>query len=136
MDIYISHVMMIAWISLDNAHDHEQQIWVPKLVLIPGTTRMINPGLGSCRMLRGRCPDCQARLLPAHRKPNLYCCRTYDEVIEWGLKADPDGWLDIDEVRGGETRMITMRPCGRCRRRKVSDGTVMYMCVITIAWGL
>ena len=60
----------------------------------------------------------------------------YDEVIEWGLKADPDGWLDIDEVRGGETRMITMRPCGRCRRRKVSDGTVMYMCVITIAWGL
>ena len=77
--------MMIAWISLDNAHDHEQQIWVPKLVLIPGTTRMINPGLGSCRMLRGRCPDCQARLLrltlrevasePAHRKPNPYCCR-------------------------------------------------------------
>ena len=69
MDIYIPHVMMIAWISLDNAHDHEQQIWVPKLVLIPGTTRMINPGLGSCRMLRGRCPDCQARLL--HRLLHL-----------------------------------------------------------------
>ena len=74
--------------------------------------------------IRARTPQTKSVLLP------------YDEVIEWGLKADPDGWLDIDEVRGGETRMITMRPCGRCRRREVSDGTVMYMCVITIAWGL
>ena len=121
MDIYISRVMMIAWISLDNAHDHEQQIWVPKLLLIPGTTSMISPGLGSCRMLRGRCPDCQARPLPAHRKPNPYYRRMMK--LDWGLQADPDGWLDIDEVRGGETRMITMRPCGRCRRRNASDGT-------------
>ena len=99
--------MMIAWISLDNAHDHEQQIWVPKLVLIPGTTRMINPGLGSCRMLRGRCPDCQARLLPAHRKPNPYCCRI----------------AAVEDV-------ITMRPCGRCRRRNVPDGMVMTMYLV------
>ena len=89
--------MMVAWISPDNAHDHEQQIWVPKLLLIPGTTSMISQGLGSCRMLRGQCPDCQARLLPAHRKPNPYCCRVMK--LNWGLQADPDGWLDIDEVR-------------------------------------
>ena len=36
MNIYIPHVMMIAWISLDNARDPEQLIWVPKLLLIPG----------------------------------------------------------------------------------------------------
>ena len=63
----------------------------------------------------------------------------YDEVMERGLKADPDGWLDIDEVRGGEIRMITMRPCGRCLRRKVfgwhGHDHVLGM-VITIAWGL
>ena len=46
--------------------------------------------------IRARTPQTKSVLLP------------YDEVIEWGLKADPDGWLDIDEVRGGETRMITM----------------------------
>ena len=77
--------------------------------------------------IRARTPQTKSVLLP------------YDEVIEWGLKADPDGWLDIDEVRGGETRMITMRPCGRCRRRKGfgwhGHDHVLGM-VITIAWGL
>ena len=76
--------------------------------------------------IRARTPQTKSVLLP------------YDEVIEWGLKADPDGWLDIDEVRGGETRMITMTAWALPSQKSLGwhgHDHVLGM-VMTIAWGL
>ena len=115
--------MTIARISLDSAHDPEQQIWVSKLLLIPGTTSMISPGLGSCRVLRGRCPDCQARLLPAHRKPNPYRCRMmklgggdHHETVRALPSQKCLGWHGHDHVLGMVITIawglyVWLRPC-------------------------